>query len=162
MNEFNDRIEAQRGILRLINRHAWAKEELFGLSTKAIERWISANRIDPESELVQLIIAASSKLFSSRTRAKSRFHRSIRRRRQNWRDRRSNRSELNREPSDLRLHEGTLAIVEKLHAEGVIGPYAVGGAVGAAFYLEPVATAGCRYLRAVRAGSVDPHANANL
>jgi hypothetical protein len=34
----------------------------------------------------------------------------------------------------------TLAIVEKLHAEGVIGPYAIGGAVGAAFYLEPVAT----------------------
>jgi len=34
----------------------------------------------------------------------------------------------------------TLAIVEQLHAHGVIGPYAVGGAVGAAFYLEPVAT----------------------
>ena len=34
----------------------------------------------------------------------------------------------------------TLAIVQQLHADGVIGPYAVGGAVGAAFYLEPVAT----------------------
>jgi hypothetical protein len=34
----------------------------------------------------------------------------------------------------------TLAIVEQLHATGVIGPYAVGGAVAAAFYLEPVAT----------------------
>jgi hypothetical protein len=34
----------------------------------------------------------------------------------------------------------TLAIIEQLHATGVIGPYAVGGAVGAAFYLEPVAT----------------------
>jgi hypothetical protein len=34
----------------------------------------------------------------------------------------------------------TLAILEKLHADGVIGPYAIGGAVGAAFYLEPVAT----------------------
>ena len=34
----------------------------------------------------------------------------------------------------------TLAIVEKLHADAIIGPYAVGGAVGAAFYLEPVAT----------------------
>jgi len=34
----------------------------------------------------------------------------------------------------------TLAIIEQLHANGVIGPYAVGGAVGAAFYLEPVAT----------------------
>jgi hypothetical protein len=34
----------------------------------------------------------------------------------------------------------TITIVEKLHATGVIGPYAIGGAVGAAFYLEPVAT----------------------
>lgn len=34
----------------------------------------------------------------------------------------------------------TLAIVERLHASGVIGPYAIGGAVGAAFYLEPFAT----------------------
>jgi len=34
----------------------------------------------------------------------------------------------------------TLAVIEQLHADGVIGPYAVGGAVGAAFYLEPVAT----------------------
>jgi len=34
----------------------------------------------------------------------------------------------------------TLAIIEQLHISGVIGPYAIGGAVGAAFYLEPVAT----------------------
>jgi hypothetical protein len=34
----------------------------------------------------------------------------------------------------------TLAIVQQLHADGIIGLYAVGGAVGAAFYLEPVAT----------------------
>ncbi len=34
----------------------------------------------------------------------------------------------------------TLVIVEKLHGDAVIGAYAVGGAVGAAFYLEPVAT----------------------
>jgi hypothetical protein len=34
----------------------------------------------------------------------------------------------------------TLAVIEGLHVKDVIGPYAVGGAVGAAFYLEPVAT----------------------
>ena len=34
----------------------------------------------------------------------------------------------------------TLAVVEKLHHDGVFGAYAIGGAVGAAFYLEPVAT----------------------
>jgi hypothetical protein len=34
----------------------------------------------------------------------------------------------------------TLAIIDKLHADGVLGPYAIGGAVGATFYLEPIAT----------------------
>jgi hypothetical protein len=34
----------------------------------------------------------------------------------------------------------TLAILEHLHTEGVIGTYAIGGAVGATFHLEPVAT----------------------
>ncbi len=34
----------------------------------------------------------------------------------------------------------TLAVIEQLYAGGVIGAYAIGGAVGAAFYLEPVAT----------------------
>lgn len=36
--------------------------------------------------------------------------------------------------------KATLAVIERLHREGVIGPYAIGGAVGATFYLEPVAT----------------------
>ena len=63
MNEFNNRVEAQRQILRLVNQNVWVKEELFGLSTKAIERWVSANRVDPESRVVQLVVAASSKLF---------------------------------------------------------------------------------------------------
>ena len=34
----------------------------------------------------------------------------------------------------------TLLIVEELRADGIIRAYAIGGAVGAAFYLEPVAT----------------------
>jgi hypothetical protein len=34
----------------------------------------------------------------------------------------------------------TLVVIEQLHSGGVIGLYAIGGAVGAAFYLEPVAT----------------------
>jgi hypothetical protein len=34
----------------------------------------------------------------------------------------------------------TLAVVEQLHQNEVIGLYAVGGAVGATFYLEPMAT----------------------
>ena len=36
---------------------------------------------------------------------------------------------------------GTLEIINRMQADGVIGKYAIGGAVGATFYLEPVATA---------------------
>lgn len=63
MNEFNNRIAAQRQVLKLVNRNKWEKEELFGLSSKAIERWSSVNRIDPESRLVALVRNASGKLF---------------------------------------------------------------------------------------------------
>jgi hypothetical protein len=63
MSEFNNRIAAQRHILWLVNRKNWGEEELFGLSSKAIERWIVVNRVDPRSALVVLIKTASSKLF---------------------------------------------------------------------------------------------------
>ena len=63
MNDFNNRIEAQRRILQLVNRNKWTREELFGLSTKAIERWVSINGIDSEIRLVELIKFASAKLF---------------------------------------------------------------------------------------------------
>jgi hypothetical protein len=63
MNEFSNRIAAQRHILRLVNRKNWEEEELFGLSSKAIERWIVVNRIDPKLPLVALVKTASSKLF---------------------------------------------------------------------------------------------------
>lgn len=62
MNEFNNRISAQREILQVVNCRSQC-EELFGLSSKAIDRWIAANRVDPESHLVGLIKAASGKLF---------------------------------------------------------------------------------------------------
>jgi hypothetical protein len=63
MHEFNNRIAAQRQILRLVNRLTWLKEELYGLSNKAINRWIIANRIEPDSKLIQLLWTASEKLF---------------------------------------------------------------------------------------------------
>lgn len=62
MNEFNNRISAQREILQVVNKRP-QDEELFGLSGKAIDRWIVANRVDTESRLVQLIRAAADKLF---------------------------------------------------------------------------------------------------
>jgi hypothetical protein len=63
MHEFNNRIAAQRHILQLVNRRNWGKEELFGLSSKAIDRWIASNRIDPETPLIQLVRLVSAKLF---------------------------------------------------------------------------------------------------
>jgi hypothetical protein len=63
MSEFNNRIAAQRHVLQVVNGKRWEKEELFGLSRKAIERWAGVNGIDPKSPLVTLVEAASSKLF---------------------------------------------------------------------------------------------------
>jgi hypothetical protein len=62
MTEFNNRIAAQRDILLLINSASW-KEELYGLSSAAIERWINENKIEKEGELIQLIKDAAGKLF---------------------------------------------------------------------------------------------------
>jgi hypothetical protein len=63
MNEFNNRVEAQRQVLKLANAKPWKTEELFGLSSKAIERWVNVNHIDPDSRVVQLIKTAGAKLF---------------------------------------------------------------------------------------------------
>ena len=63
MSEFKNRMAAQRQILQLVNSKEHQKEELFGLSSKAIERWATANLIDPNTKLVSLIKTASGKLF---------------------------------------------------------------------------------------------------
>lgn len=63
MSEFNNRIAAQRKILQLVNRGNSVSEELFGLSQKAIDRWVLVNHINSESRLVSLIKEASAKLF---------------------------------------------------------------------------------------------------
>ena len=61
-HEFNNRIVAQRAILRTVNRLCWT-EPLCGLSSKAIDRWVSANRLDTTSILASLVKEASAKLF---------------------------------------------------------------------------------------------------
>ena len=62
MNEFSNRIEAQRQILRAVNLRAWPQEPLHGLSAKALSRWVSTNRLDPRSKVVELLHLAASKL----------------------------------------------------------------------------------------------------
>ena len=62
-HEFNNRMAAQRSILQVVNSEPWAEEALFGLSSKAIDRWVACNHIDPSSILVKLIKDAAQKLF---------------------------------------------------------------------------------------------------
>ncbi len=63
MTEFNNRIDAQRQILRLVNRRAWPQEPLYGLSGKTIDRWISRNALDPGSPLVEGVRSAAAQLY---------------------------------------------------------------------------------------------------
>ncbi|TDM60561.1 hypothetical protein C5B72_18330 [Acinetobacter sp. KU 011TH] len=62
MSEFQNRISAQRNILLIVNNIAW-KEELFGLSNGAINRWIENNQLNHKSQLVKLIMEAADQLF---------------------------------------------------------------------------------------------------
>ncbi len=62
MSEFNNRIAAQRDILLIVNRKKW-EEELYGLSSGAINRWININNMDDDTALIELIHKAAEKLF---------------------------------------------------------------------------------------------------
>lgn len=69
MDEFNNRMDAQRTVLRTVNRHTFFSEELCGLSKKAIERWLNANRIEPSDIVATTLIQISTKLFFLSTRS---------------------------------------------------------------------------------------------
>ena len=53
MSEFNNRVDAQRKIIRLVNCSRDLQEELFGLSGGAIQRWARVNRLDDLPSLAQ-------------------------------------------------------------------------------------------------------------
>ena len=63
MEEFNKRMDAQRNILAVINKNSGNKEDLCGLSRKAIERWITANHLKIEGDICQILFKISEKLF---------------------------------------------------------------------------------------------------
>lgn len=69
MEEFNNRMNAQRLVLEIINRNRSNKEELCGLSKKAIERWIGVNRLNPKSDLCKILFKISEKLFFLATKS---------------------------------------------------------------------------------------------
>jgi hypothetical protein len=60
---FVNRMDAQRAILKEINRVAWPAEELFALSELAIQRWVSANRLAADDEVVKLAREAGDLLL---------------------------------------------------------------------------------------------------
>ncbi|WP_116895789.1 hypothetical protein ACTACG_17180 [Pseudomonas syringae] len=62
MTEFNNRIEAQRTILHVVNSKSWV-EQLFGLSTGAIDRWVRTNGLSTDEPLVVAVYDAAGKLF---------------------------------------------------------------------------------------------------
>lgn len=62
MTEFNNRIAAQREILLAVNSARW-REELYGMSSGALDRWVRANGVDSQSRLMRLLEDAASKLF---------------------------------------------------------------------------------------------------
>ena len=61
MGEFVSRMTAQRRILQVVNAHPWS-EELFGLSSQAIDRWTVNNLLARDSEIVSQLRLASDEL----------------------------------------------------------------------------------------------------
>ncbi|KAB2937053.1 MAG: hypothetical protein K8F92_16535 [Hyphomicrobium sp.] len=62
-DDFADRMNAQRAILKQINEVAWPSEELFALSEDAIQRWASVNRLGMDDEVVRLAREAGDALL---------------------------------------------------------------------------------------------------
>jgi hypothetical protein len=62
-DSFANRMDAQRAILKEINRVTWPTEELFALSEQAIQRWASANRLAPNDKVVKLAREAGDALL---------------------------------------------------------------------------------------------------
>lgn len=63
MNEFLNRIDAQRNILKVVNDFEWPCEPLNSMTSKSIKRWADKNSIKSDDELVILLVKAADKLF---------------------------------------------------------------------------------------------------
>ncbi len=63
MSEFNNRINAQRDALKVINSKDLYDEPLLSLTEKAINRWVENNGIDNKEFFVVLLKDISGSLF---------------------------------------------------------------------------------------------------
>lgn len=68
MSEFQNRIDAQREVLAVINT-AGFREELLGLSAKSIERWATATFVAKEDALFKKLTEISGNLFFLATKS---------------------------------------------------------------------------------------------
>jgi len=62
MNEFNNRVEAQRTVLRIVNTRGW-NEQLTGLSADAISRWQHQNAVPDNDEVVGVLYQVAEALM---------------------------------------------------------------------------------------------------
>ncbi len=63
MDEFLNRITAQREVINIVNKETNHIFPLVGLSSKSLERWRIENSISKESELLKILYLIASKLF---------------------------------------------------------------------------------------------------
>ena len=63
MDEFNNRMDAQRNILEVVNQQTGYSEELCGLSKNAIDRWMTSNNLNSKSKTCEILFQISKKLF---------------------------------------------------------------------------------------------------
>lgn len=63
MGEFSSRVETQRQILKVVNSRDWPSEQLFAVTTAAIQRWASINGLDTSTTIVKLLHSASVQIF---------------------------------------------------------------------------------------------------
>lgn len=62
MKEFNNRIELQREVIKIVNNSTF-ENQITGISKKAIERWVMDNNVPVNSKSIKLLYLISSKLF---------------------------------------------------------------------------------------------------
>lgn len=63
MDEFLNRITAQRRVINMINKEQKFSSPLVGLSVKSLQRWKQENSVSDNSEILKSLMMISSKLF---------------------------------------------------------------------------------------------------
>lgn len=69
MDEFLNRVNAQKKVLRLVNQIQWTGEQLISLNEKTIKRWVKTNHLLDEDAIVKAVWSCSELLFTLATRS---------------------------------------------------------------------------------------------